>query len=176
MPRNRAVWSAWNYHQSGPRGPACLTADVAYLIGRPEKGPILTSLNPYDTPDPKQTQGVFPYQHPIFDTNTIAAQNAVRSIQGQQNVWFAGAWLGSGFHEDGFTSGVKAAQMMCPELVLPFDLQGGGTDNFHKKSWSQSLMTLLRFLIRSGVLLVTWIKQLYPVVQTVKGIKGTKTL
>lgn len=31
------------------------------------------------------------------------------SIQGQDRVWFAGAWAGYGFHEDGLKAGIAVA-------------------------------------------------------------------
>ena len=30
-------------------------------------------------------------------------------IQGKDNLWFSGAWMGRGFHEDGLKSGLSAA-------------------------------------------------------------------
>jgi len=45
----------------------------------------------------------------VFDAAAIAAQQALPSIQGLRNTWFAGAWTGYGFHEDGLKSGLAVA-------------------------------------------------------------------
>ena len=34
------------------------------------------------------------------------------TIQGRQRVWFAGAWTGFGFHEDGLVSGLHVAEAL----------------------------------------------------------------
>ena len=52
------------------------------------------------------------YEHPLFDFNAIQAQSELNKLQGTNDMWFAGAWLGYGFHEDGFFSGTKAAEMV----------------------------------------------------------------
>jgi predicted NAD/FAD-binding protein len=46
----------------------------------------------------------------VFDASAIAAQQALPSIQGLRNTWFAGAWTGYGFHEDGLKSGLAVAK------------------------------------------------------------------
>ncbi|MFN9954017.1 MAG: NAD/FAD-binding protein, partial [bacterium] len=60
-------------------------------------------------PDPASVMGRFDYAHPVFDSAAIAAPQALPSIQGQRNTWFAGAWTGYGFHEDGLKSGLSVA-------------------------------------------------------------------
>jgi predicted NAD/FAD-binding protein len=50
----------------------------------------------------------------VFDLAAIEAQQHMHRIQGQQNTWYAGAWLGYGFHEDGLKSGLSVAR----ELLL----------------------------------------------------------
>ena len=47
---------------------------------------------------------------PHFDFNTFKAQNEIQIIQGEKNIWFCGAYLGYGFHEDGIKSGVSVAK------------------------------------------------------------------
>ena len=50
------------------------------------------------------------YEHPIFDMAAIQAQTQVPHLQGQQHTWFAGAWMGYGFHEDGLQAAHKVVQ------------------------------------------------------------------
>lgn len=39
----------------------------------------------------------------------MRAQDELQKIQGTRSIWYCGAWAGYGFHEDGFTSGIRAA-------------------------------------------------------------------
>ena len=52
------------------------------------------------------------YRHPQFDAAATQAQAALPAIQGQGGLWFAGAWTGWGFHEDGIASAVRIAAAM----------------------------------------------------------------
>lgn len=135
MPRNREAWAAWNYHAmpeaSHPR--VSLTANCAYLHGIPTSDAILTTLNLHDPPDPALTQDTFQYEHLVYDVNTLKAQEKVSQIQDVRNIVFAGAWLGYGFHEDGFTTGIRAAKQICPELQLPFELKNWQAESEPKK-------------------------------------------
>jgi predicted NAD/FAD-binding protein len=70
---------------------------------------VIVSLNPISTIDPSKVLGKYDYAHPVFDLGAIQAQSQLPSLQGQQNTWYAGAWMGYGFHEDGFKAGRDAA-------------------------------------------------------------------
>ena len=67
------------------------------------------TLNPFTPPDPAKVIAKFDYAHPVFDAGAIAAQRRLQSIQGEGHLWFAGAWTGYGFHEDGLKSGLAVA-------------------------------------------------------------------
>ena len=43
---------------------------------------------------------------------SVAAQSRKAEIQGQQRTWFAGAYWGWGFHEDGMRSAVEVARAL----------------------------------------------------------------
>lgn len=112
LPAQRA-WSAWNYEsrtgELGDEPQLC----VHYLINKlqplPFKTPVIVSLNPVREPRRDTVMREFAYSHPVFDQAAIHAQRSLPSMQGVRNTWFAGAWTGFGFHEDGLKSGLEAA-------------------------------------------------------------------
>lgn len=111
MPRRRLAWSAWN---------ALLARDtlsdepigVSYWMNRlqnlPGRTPYIVSLNPPHEPRAATVLYHTRYEHPLYDTQTVAAQQRLPAIQGRRRTWWAGAWTRYGFHEDGFTSGLRA--------------------------------------------------------------------
>jgi len=48
----------------------------------------------------------------VFDLAAMDAQKRMTHIQGQQNTWYAGAWMGYGFHEDGLKAGLSVARAL----------------------------------------------------------------
>lgn len=119
LPRRRKLWAAWNYQSAGGND-----ADVCvhYLINRlqplPFATPMIVSLNPIAAPHPSQVIDSFTYAHPVFDSAAIAAQSRLETIQGRRNTWFAGAWTGFGFHEDGLKSGLAAAEAILQSVSV----------------------------------------------------------
>lgn len=119
MPRQRRAWAAWNYARAGEeRGSArvCLHYWINRLQPLPFADPVLVSLNPVRTIDPRRVLGEFDYEHPVFDLRAIAAQERVPLLQGLQQTWFCGAWTAYGFHEDGLQSGYRAAELLLAQM------------------------------------------------------------
>jgi predicted NAD/FAD-binding protein len=112
LPAERA-WSAWNYESRTGELGAEPQLCVHYLINKlqplPFKTPVIVSLNPVRAPRAETVLREISYSHPVFDQAAVQAQRALPSIQGARNTWFAGAWTGYGFHEDGLKSGLDAA-------------------------------------------------------------------
>ena len=112
LPADRKAWSAWNYQGSGPgdgAGRVCVHYLLNLLQPLPFAQPVIVSLNPLDEPDPRRVLRSFEYAHPVFDAAAVAAQRRLPELQGRDRIWFAGAWTGYGFHEDGLTSGLSVA-------------------------------------------------------------------
>ena len=111
LPKIKKTWSAWNYQSKNGKEPQVC---VHYLINKlqplPFKESVIVSLNPIDAPNPSKVIATFDYAHPVFDSGAITAQDSIDQIQGQKNTWFAGAWTGYGFHEDGLKSGLAVAK------------------------------------------------------------------
>ncbi len=107
LPRNRCAWSAWNYLAADDAGGQRPVA-VSYLINKlqplPCTTPVIVTLNPPSEPAPSRMLREFEYSHPLLDGPAMAAQAGIAQLQGQRHTWYAGAWLGYGFHEDGLAS------------------------------------------------------------------------
>ena len=114
MPGRRRAWSSWNLIGSGGRqtGAPCVTYWMNRLQGLPGRQEVFVSLNPVREPDPATVLHTEQYAHPMFDATAQAAQRAVWAVQGIDGLWFAGAWLGAGFHEDGLQAGLAVAEAL----------------------------------------------------------------
>ncbi|KAI0076337.1 FAD/NAD(P)-binding domain-containing protein [Panus rudis PR-1116 ss-1] len=127
MPKSRLAWSCWNYltssavDEKGRRKPnvdqVALTYWMNDLQHLPEKrhGPVLVTLNPPFEPAEDKFGGRYKYDHPVLDADAIQAQREISAIQNTRGIAYAGAWLKYGFHEDGFTSGLRAALGLFPD-------------------------------------------------------------
>ena len=79
------------------------------MPGQPgSPGRVLVSMNPIHSP--KKVEGTYIYRHPLFSSASVLASEDLHLINGVASVSFAGAWMGHGFHEDGFAAGLHAAQ------------------------------------------------------------------
>ena len=121
MPSRRAAWGSWNYLTcQGDTAPGGVTYWMNGLQHIDARKPLFVSLNPARAPDPALTFRVFDYDHPQFDTPSLASQRRFGRIQGRGGVWYAGAWLGYGFHEDGLTAGLRVAQALGGSVPWAF--------------------------------------------------------
>ncbi|WP_156495537.1 NAD(P)/FAD-dependent oxidoreductase [Croceicoccus estronivorus] len=113
MPRRRRTWASWNYVGHGAASEGCaVTYWMNRLQGLETSRPLFVTLNPEREPDPASVLWEGEYDHPAFTPAALAAQRRIWGLQGRGNIWFAGAWLGAGFHEDGLQAGLAAAEDM----------------------------------------------------------------
>ena len=113
LPRNRKAWAAWNAFLPAD---ASQESTVSYcmnlLQGLPGDTPLVVSLNRTQDIDPARILRRRQYHHPLHTHAAVAAQARRQEIQGVRRTWFAGAYWGWGFHEDGMRSGVEVAKAL----------------------------------------------------------------
>lgn len=120
LPINPKTWAAWNYASPGGHEKQIgqRPVSVSYLLNKlqplPTDTPVMVTLNPWHEPDPARTFRQIHYAHPVFDGPAIAAQDSLKKLSGFNRTFYAGAWMGYGFHEDGFASAVRAASQLAP--------------------------------------------------------------
>lgn len=113
MPKHKRHWAAWNYlgRQSKDEQVA-----VTYWMNSLQKlesdEQHFVTLNPHVMPRAETIDREMIYRHPIFTPETFGAQKELWSLQGQNHTWFAGAWFGAGFHEDGLQAGLAVAEAL----------------------------------------------------------------
>ena len=108
MPHRRRAWSSWNYLSRDHDG--AVTYWMNRLQNLPCRENIFVTLNPVTPIRQDAIIADFSYEHPMFNARTWKAQRDIWRIQGRGGVWYAGAHLGYGFHEDGLHSGLAVAE------------------------------------------------------------------
>ncbi len=119
LPTRPAAWAAWNYERAAAPGREGARVCLHYLLNRlqplPWEQPVLVSLNPMRPIAQEQIIGAYDYAHPVLDLNAVAAQLRMPALQGKNSRYFAGAWMGYGFHEDGLKAGLAAAAKLLAD-------------------------------------------------------------
>jgi uncharacterized protein len=107
MPAHRRAWAAWNYigvADAKPVAPVAVSYWLNQLQPLPFRTPVFITLNPPFEPQSDNVLAEFDYSHPVVKSAAVTAQMRFANIQGERQTWYAGAWLGHGFHEDGLAS------------------------------------------------------------------------
>ncbi len=123
LPTRPSAWAAWNYERDAtPAGQASRVC-LHYLLNRlqplPWEQPVIVSLNPLRPIAEDKIIGSYDYAHPVFDLAAVAAQARMPELQGRHGRYFAGAWMGYGFHEDGLKAGLAAATQLLADARKP---------------------------------------------------------
>ena len=114
MPPIRNVWSSWNY-KTKLNGDT-LRSSTVYYMNRLQKlnsdVNYFVSINDFDAIHPDRIIKSIEYEHPLFDTRAVQAQDSLYRLNLNGPVFFAGAYFKYGFHEDGYQAGVQAAEAL----------------------------------------------------------------
>ena len=110
LPRHSKAWASWNALIPRTPGAACTVSYWMNLLQRLDTSvPFIVTLNHLHAIDPSKILRRMLYHHPVYTPASVAARGRKPEIQGQRRTWFAGAYWGWGFHEDGMRSAVEVA-------------------------------------------------------------------
>ncbi|MCX7563663.1 FAD-dependent oxidoreductase [Xanthomonadaceae bacterium XH05] len=113
LPRSRKAWAAWNAHLPADPADACTVSYCMNLLqGLNAPEPLVVTLNRTAAIDPSRILRRMHYRHPVHTAGAVAAQARRAEIQGWRRTWFAGAYWGWGFHEDGMRSAVDVVRAL----------------------------------------------------------------
>jgi uncharacterized protein len=116
LPQARLAWAAWNYHiPREDRDRVALSYNMNILQGLDAPETFCVSLNHGETINPARILKRLTYHHPAYTPEGIAAQQRHGEISGVYHTYYAGAYWGFGFHEDGVKSGLRAAAQINGE-------------------------------------------------------------
>ncbi len=106
MPKSKRAWASWVYEKNSHAESLSNGISVTYW------------MNNLQNIDKNKVFGKFNYEHPIFDSCAIGAQEKISSIQGNDRLYFCGAYQKYGFHEDGISSALEAINKL--EVFAPW--------------------------------------------------------
>ncbi len=114
LPARRKAWAAWNAYVPAEPGAECTVSycmNLLQSLRSPE--PFVVTLNRTADIAPDKIIAKMRYQHPVYTHASVAAKPRRGEINGVNRTWFAGAYWGFGFHEDGLRSGFEVAQAIA---------------------------------------------------------------
>ncbi len=111
LPRTPAARASWNYQATESAAPT-----LTYYLNRLQRlqrdEDWCVTLNRTSDIDPARIVDTTTFDHPVYTVESLRAQGELRKLSGERHTLYAGAYLGFGFHEDGFASGVRAAAQL----------------------------------------------------------------
>ncbi len=108
MPRRRRAWAAWNYHlPKDPQSQVAVTYNMNILQSIDSSTQYCVTLNDDRRIDPSRVIRRVQYEHPIINSETVAAQARQAEINSDRT-FYCGAYWRNGFHEDGVVSALAA--------------------------------------------------------------------
>ncbi len=119
LPKQKQAWASWNYLLGDNQASANteqesqkprLTYNMNILQHIQSDTTFCVSLNSEQAIREEKILKQFSYDHPVFTTQALSAQQRRREISGRNNTCFCGAYWHNGFHEDGVKSALEAVK------------------------------------------------------------------
>ena len=115
MPQQKRYWASWNVisDQDADLAPGFfITYHMNRLQNIKSSTQFLLSLNPATPPSKSNILYETEYSHPILSCINASKEEKMNEINFRSRIKFCGSYTGYGFHEDGFMSGKKIADLI----------------------------------------------------------------
>lgn len=120
MPRNKRVWSSWNYRIEEKKNK--MFSSTIYWMNSlqqvSDKKNYFVSINDPGNINEKTILKEIIYTHPLFDIEAVKAQKELYLLNETGPIYFCGSYFGYGFHEDALISSVKLCNKLTGEEML----------------------------------------------------------
>ena len=111
MPKNRKIWSSWNY-----LGEIDNKFSLTYWMNKLQNLKIdknlFVTVNPIKKIEYNKIINKHNFEHPIFTIDNENSKKELNLIQGVDKIWFTGSYFGYGHHEDAIQSSISIAKKM----------------------------------------------------------------
>ena len=109
MPRRERAWASWNYHlPAEDNDRVTLTYHMNRLQRLDADQQYFVTLNSAGQVRPNSVIREIGYEHPVFTSEAVNAQQRKGDIDGANRTYYCGAYWRYGFHEDGVVSALSA--------------------------------------------------------------------
>jgi predicted NAD/FAD-binding protein len=115
MPKNKKVWSSWNYRieeRNGKQLPTTIYWMNSLQQVSKKKNYFVSIGALPGTIDKKKIIQEIVYEHPLFDVPAIQAQKELHKLNETGPLYYCGSYFKYGFHEDAYASAVS----LCASL------------------------------------------------------------
>ena len=112
MPKKKNVWSSWNYITE-KENKNFTVYWMNSLQGVSEKNNYFININGEQFVDQSKIIKQITYHHPVFNTESEIASKDLPLLNNHDTpIYYAGAYMRYGFHEDALISGMNAAKSL----------------------------------------------------------------
>ena len=116
LPNRKKAWSSWNYLSTNETENVVLTYNMNILQNLKSDKVFCVTINDPGLIDKKKIIKEIKYEHPLFTPSCLKSQSKKDLINGRNNTYFAGAYWGYGFHEDGVNSALDVCKYFDMDL------------------------------------------------------------
>jgi predicted NAD/FAD-binding protein len=117
MPHLKKCWASWNFKYDNNLEQGSVTYWMNKLQNIDYNFPIFVTLNPIIPIKDSKIYDIYEFYHPQYNMDSLLGQKEIRKIQGKNNLYFCGAYIKNGFHEDGISSAKEVADAIKNETI-----------------------------------------------------------